>query len=87
VLVCAGESTLDVTIAGSEGNSIDHLLGLRTWPHGEDELRGRVTPHERKPGEDKLGSIVDMLLVSVGPGGAIGGAGRRRRGLGSGPHH
>lgn len=60
-----------VSIGFSGNGSFDDLLSLRTWLHGEDELRGRVTPHERPPGQGELGTIVDMLVVSVGPGGAV----------------
>ncbi|MFB9253423.1 hypothetical protein ACFFWE_34780 [Sphaerisporangium melleum] len=49
------------------------LDDLRGWLDGERDLRGRVTAVPAPPPEGVLGPVVDVLLVALGPAGAVTG--------------
>ena len=52
------------------GGTDEELAALSEWLQGEDELRGRVRLVRRPIGETELGSVVELLSVALGTGGA-----------------
>jgi len=58
---------VDVSITVGDA---DTLRGLRSWLVDEPALRGRVTTRHSPPADDKLGPMLEALVVAVGPGGA-----------------
>lgn len=62
---------MDVTVSvvGAD-ESGDKLRSLRSWLVAEDELRGRVRFVTPPPQRGMLGSVVETLALSIGPGGA-----------------
>lgn len=57
-----------ITVAGEEGDQ-GALRSLREWLVREPKLRGGVRLVQHPPAPDRLGSIPDALLVTLGPGG------------------
>nr|MDT0658905.1 hypothetical protein [Micromonospora sp. DSM 115978] len=53
----------------TEGRSED-LYALFNWLQREDELRGRISTSSRRPGPDEMGSVVEILSIALGSGGA-----------------
>lgn len=53
------------------GEPTEELGALADWLAQESELRGLVTPAPAVPGAGELGALSDVLLVTVGSGGAI----------------
>ena len=53
-------------VGGTDGD----LAALGEWLQGESELRGRIHTVHGAIGETELGSIVELLTVAVGAGGA-----------------
>lgn len=47
------------------------MASLADWLRGEEELRGRIRLVRRSPGQGEMGSVVDVLAVSLGAGGAL----------------
>jgi hypothetical protein len=62
---------VDVTVSvlGAD-DSGDGLRSLRAWLVTEDDLRGRVRFVASPPEQGTLGSMVETLAISLGPGGA-----------------
>jgi hypothetical protein len=52
------------------GDSGDDLAALAEWLQGENELRGRIHAARADIGETDLGSVVELLTVALGTGGA-----------------
>ncbi len=52
------------------GGAADDLRSLHAWLVAEDELRGRVEFVEQSPAPGTLGSALDTLVMTLGPGGA-----------------
>jgi hypothetical protein len=52
--------------------SAPELNQLYVWLRDEDELRGRLSLAGPPPRAGELGSAVDVLLVSLAPGGVAG---------------
>lgn len=52
--------------------SAPELNQLYAWLREEDELRGRLSLSGPPPRPGELGSAVDILLVSLAPGGVAG---------------
>ena len=52
------------------GDSGDDLAALVEWLQGENELRGRIHAARADIGETDLGSVVELLTVALGTGGA-----------------
>lgn len=67
----ASTDTLDVAVLGVGDHSGDELRALRSWLSGVDELRGRVRLTPPPPGSGKLGALTDILVVTLGPAGAV----------------
>ena len=63
------EAGMDVRIRVAEGTG-DELAALGEWLGGEGELRGRVRVGSGLVGGTDLGSIPDLLIVTLGAGGA-----------------
>jgi membrane-associated two-gene conflict system component 1 (EACC1) len=61
---------MDVTIRVVERDAEVELRSLRDWLTAEDELRGRVTSHTATPRPGEMGTVLDLLTVAVGSGGA-----------------
>ena len=59
---------MDVRIRVAEGTG-DELAALGEWLGGEGELRGRVRVGSGPVGGTDLGSIPDLLIVTLGAGG------------------
>jgi hypothetical protein len=59
---------MDVRIRVAEGTG-DDLAALGEWLGGESELRGRVRVSSGPVGDTDLGSIPDLLIVTLGAGG------------------
>jgi hypothetical protein len=53
-------------VGGADGE----LAALGEWLQGEDELRGRIHTTHGAIGETELGSVVELLTVALGAGGA-----------------
>ena len=47
------------------------LVSLREWLSVEPELRGHITPSGQARGPGEMGPISDVLVASLGGGGAI----------------
>src|SRR5215813_8465127 len=62
------DTSVEVTITAL-GEGPAELRSLREWLVREEELRGRVTLIEPAPRPGTLGSVVESLLVMLGPGG------------------
>ena len=58
---------MDVSITTGDA---DDLRALRAWLTDEDALRGRITAREAPAKPEKLGPVLEALVVAVGPGGA-----------------
>ncbi|MFF4394159.1 hypothetical protein [Streptomyces sp. NPDC001480] len=64
---------VEVRAGADAGADADGTRSLLAWLTEEDELRGRVTPHERPPVPGTLGPVLDGLVVALGSGGAATG--------------
>ncbi|MFC4533940.1 effector-associated constant component EACC1 [Sphaerisporangium dianthi] len=64
---------MDVRIAVRSDDPAGDLDDLRRWLVRERELRGRVEAVPAPPPEGVLSSVVDVLLVALGPAGAVTG--------------
>jgi len=53
-----------------EDDADGELAALSEWLQGEDELRGRVRAVYGAIGDTELGSVVELLTVALGAGGA-----------------
>jgi len=53
-------------VGGTDGD----LAALGEWLQGENELRGRIRAVHGVIGETELGSVVELLTVALGAGGA-----------------
>jgi hypothetical protein len=53
-----------------QGQSAD-LENLRDWLAGERELQGRVRQAAPEPAPGELGDLANVLLVTLGSGGAV----------------
>lgn len=60
---------MDLTIEVQARRAADELRSLRAWMVAEDALRGRVRLVAAAPGPGTLGSVVETLAVTLGPGG------------------
>jgi hypothetical protein len=49
----------------------DEARSLREWLVGEDELRGRVRLRETAPPPGALGSLTELIVVTLAQGGGI----------------
>jgi len=67
----ASADTLDVAVLGVGDHSGDELRALRSWLSGVDQLRGRVRLTQPSPKPGKLGALTDILVVTLGPSGAV----------------
>lgn len=56
-----------ITVDGNLGAS--GRRSLQDWLSSTPELRGRVDAEQRPPPSDRLGPVVEALLIAVGPGG------------------
>lgn len=56
-----------LTVAGDDATAATR--SLEEWLAGHDELRGRVGPVVTAPQPGTMGSVADVLMVTVGPGG------------------
>jgi Effector Associated Constant Component 1 len=52
------------------GGTDRELAALSEWLQGEDELRGKVRTIHRAISETELGSVLELLTVALGSGGA-----------------
>lgn len=52
------------------GDTGAELAALSEWLQGEDELRGRIRAVHGAIGDTELGSVVELLTVALGAGGA-----------------
>lgn len=57
-----------ITVDGSQ--DVAGLGSLQDWLSSTPELRGRVDAEQRPPPSDRLGPVVEALLIALGPGGA-----------------
>lgn len=48
----------------------DGLYALFTWLQRDEDLRGRIRTMSRRPVPDEMGSVVEILSVALGSGGA-----------------
>lgn len=55
------------TVAGDDATAA--MRSLEVWLAAHDELRGRVEPVMTAPQPGTMGSVADVLMVTVGPGG------------------
>ena len=62
---------MDVRISLVGGNPAADLESLDDWLQGEPELAGRVKLAAQVPREGELGALVEVLVASVGSGGAL----------------
>lgn len=62
---------MEVSITGVD--STENLRTLRTWLAEEPELRGRVRLVERPPEPGHLGTVPELILVTLGTGSATTG--------------
>lgn len=60
---------MKLTLAVESRLAADELRSLREWLVADEELRGRVRLSEAAPAPGTLGSVVDTLVVALGPGG------------------
>ena len=56
-----------LTVTGDDATAA--MRSLEEWLAGHDELRGRVRPVVTAPQPGTMGSVADVLMVTVGPGG------------------
>jgi membrane-associated two-gene conflict system component 1 (EACC1) len=56
-----------LTVAGDDATAA--MRSLEVWLAGHDELHGRVEPVMTAPQPGTMGSMADVLMVTVGPGG------------------
>jgi membrane-associated two-gene conflict system component 1 (EACC1) len=56
-----------LTVAGDDAPAA--MRSLEVWLAGHDELHGRVEPVGTAPQPGTMGSVADVLMVTVGPGG------------------
>jgi hypothetical protein len=56
-----------LTVAGDDATAA--MRSLEVWLAGHDELRGQVEPVVMAPQPGTMGSVADVLMVTVGPGG------------------
>jgi len=66
----ASTDVLEVTVLRAGDHSGDELRVLRSWLSGVDKLRGRVRLAQPPPEPGKLGTLTDILVVTLGPAGA-----------------
>lgn len=62
---------MDVRVLADGQDAADQLRSLQEWLVGVEELRGRVEADEAPPPPDKLGPVLEALVVALGPGGAV----------------
>lgn len=58
---------LRLTVTGDDAPAA--MRSLQAWLAGQDELRGRVRPLVAAPQPGAMGSVTEVLLVTLGPGG------------------
>lgn len=63
--------TLDVAVLGAGDHTGDELRALRSWLSGVDHFRGRVRLAKPPPEPGRLGALTDILVVTLGPSGAV----------------
>ena len=56
-----------LTVTGSDRAAA--MRSLEAWLAGHDGLRGRVRPIVTAPEPGAMGSVADVLMVAIGPGG------------------
>jgi hypothetical protein len=56
-----------LTVAGDDDDAV--MRSLEVWLASHDELRGQVEPVVTAPQPGRMGSVADVLMVTVGPGG------------------
>lgn len=56
-----------LTVAGDDATAV--MRSLEAWLASHDELRGQVEPVVTAPQPGTMGSVADVLMVTVGPGG------------------
>lgn len=56
-----------LTVTGNDAPAA--MRSLHAWLAGQDELRGRVRSVMEAPEPGAMGSVVEALLVTLGPGG------------------
>lgn len=61
---------MEVTVQIAGRDAEGELRSLRDWLAAEDAFRGRVTLEVARPGPEDMGSVIDLLTVAVGSGGA-----------------
>jgi hypothetical protein len=64
---------VDVAITLTGADAAENLRALRTWLVGEPELRGRVHLAERPPEPGQLGTVPELLSVTLGSGATVTG--------------
>lgn len=61
----------ELKVSGDDAATVSAATrSLETWLVGRDELRGRVRPLVEVPRPGEMGSVPDVLMVSLGHGGA-----------------
>jgi hypothetical protein len=58
---------LRLTVAGDDAPAVTR--SLEEWLADHEQLRGRVRPVVTAPQPGTMGSVADVLMVTVGPGG------------------
>ncbi|NEA99127.1 hypothetical protein [Streptomyces sp. SID13726] len=66
-----GETVIAVSALGEDSES-DELQSLRQWLDDEVELSGAVDAGEGRAVPGTLGTVSDVLLITLGPGGVAG---------------
>jgi hypothetical protein len=61
---------MQVTISIDGTDSAEELRSVYTWLSREDDLRGHLRPVQRPPEPGTLGSVLQTLIVTLGPGSA-----------------
>ena len=61
---------MQITIAIEGTDPAEELRSIYTWLSREEDLRGRLRPVQRPPEPGTLGSITQILIMTVGPGSA-----------------
>ncbi|MEV5784735.1 MULTISPECIES: effector-associated constant component EACC1 [Streptomyces] len=65
------DASATVLLTAGDDASANELRSLQTWLNDVDEVRGRAELREGPPVPGTLGPVVDGLLVTLGPGGAV----------------
>jgi xanthine dehydrogenase iron-sulfur cluster and FAD-binding subunit A len=61
---------MEVLLSVSGGNEVDEMASLWSWLRTQRELMGAVRGVREGPGETDLGGAVDVLVMTLGTGGA-----------------